>query len=272
MDSIRISNLEIFAHHGVHPEENVLGQKFVVDAVLFLNLDKAGHSDDLDVSVSYGDVIRLFKKVLVDETDKLLERVAHRLAYAVLFSFSAVKSVEITLKKPWAPVLSHIDHVAVRIERGWHRVYVGVGSNMGDRRGWLDFSLEKIREEKRIRKVRSASYIETEPWGREDQDLFMNTVFEFETLMSPEELLTFLQGIENAAGRTREIHWGPRTLDLDILLYDDLVTEDEKLVIPHPWMDQRLFVMEPLAQLLPWGVHPLTKERFINIKNGLLKE
>lgn len=272
MDSIRISNLELFGHHGVHPEENVLGQKFVVDAVLYLDLAKAGLSDDLGESVSYGDVIRLFKRLMVDETDMLLERVAHRFAQAVLFTFPSVKKVEITIKKPWAPVLSHMDHVAVRIERGWHRVYVGAGSNMGDRKGWLDFSLEKIREEKRIRKIRSASYIETQPWGYEDQDCFMNTVFEFETLFAPEELLAFLQGIENAAGRTREIHWGPRTLDLDILLYDDLVTEDENLVIPHPYMEQRLFVMEPLAQLLPWGVHPLTKERFFNIRNELLKE
>ena len=272
MDSITISNLELFGHHGVHPEENVLGQKFVVDAVLFLDLTKAGDSDDLTMSVSYGDVIRLFKRVMVEETDQLIERVARRLADAVLFTFSDINRVEITVKKPWAPVLSHLDHVAVRIERGWHKVYVGVGSNMGDKKGFLDFSLEKIRENMSIRKVRSASYIETKAWGYEDQDPFLNSVFEFETVLQPEELLVFLQDIENAAGRVRKIHWGPRTLDLDILLYDDLVTEDERLVIPHPYMDQRLFVMEPLVQLLPWGVHPLTKKRFIHIRDELLKK
>ena len=269
MDSILIRNLEVFANHGVHPEEKVLGQKFLLDAVLTLDLADAGDSDALEDSVSYGDVIRLLRKEMLRHNDQLLERVAGRLAEVVLLTFPSLKKVELTLKKPWAPVMMHIDHVAVRIERGWHKVYVSAGSNIGDRKGWLDFALDRLMGERKIRLVRSAAYIETDPWGYEEQDPFLNTVFEFETMFLPEKLLTFLQGIEAEAGRTREIHWGPRTLDLDILLYDDLVTEDEKLVIPHPLMNERLFVLDPLVELLPYGVHPLTRERFLNIRDKL---
>lgn len=269
MDRIRIRNLEIFGYHGVYEEENVLGQKFLIDADIFLDTRKAGLSDKLKDSVSYGDIIRIFKEEMNSQSDKLLERVAERLARSILLRFEMIDSVEITVKKPWAPVMIHMDYAAVTIRRGWHRVFVGVGSNMGDRQGWLDLARERILSGEEIRHFRQASIFETEPYGYTDQDPFLNTVYQFETLLSPGELLDHLHEIENEAGRTRQIHWGPRTLDLDILLYDKLVTEEEDLVIPHPEMTKRLFVLEPLCELFPYGLHPLTGERFCDIMDNL---
>lgn len=269
MDRITISNLEIFGRHGVYAEENALGQKFLIDADLFLDTRKAGLSDELADSVSYGDIIRLFQEEMTRQNDKLLERVAHRLAQSVLLRYDQIHHIKVTVKKPWAPVMVHMDYAGVTIERGWHKVYVGVGSNMGDRCSYIDFARNSILESGEIRNMRTASVIETEPYGYLDQDMFLNTVFEFETLKSPGELLGFLQDIENRAGRERKVHWGPRTLDLDILLYDHIITDEEELVIPHPEIAKRMFVLKPLCELYPYGLHPVTGERFCDIMNRL---
>lgn len=269
MDRIRVDGLEIFCNHGVYREENVLGQKFLVDAELYLSVRKAGLSDELQDSVSYGDVCRLIDKEMKRQNDKLLERVAERVAEKLLLTFPLVDKVNIEIKKPWAPVRMHINYASVTVERGWHRVYVGAGSNMGDRKSYLDEAARALQEDDRIRDFRAAAVIETKPWGFEEQDDFLNTVYGFATLYEPEELLRKLQEIENAAGRVREIHWGPRTLDLDILLYDELVTETPELMIPHPELTGRLFVLEPLCQLNPYGVHPLYKKRYIDYKREL---
>lgn len=262
MDRIRVDNLEVFCNHGVYKEENVLGQKFLVSADLFLSVRKAGLSDALEDSVSYGEVCRLVEKEMKKQNDKLLERVAERLAGKLLLAFSPVKKIKIEIKKPWAPVMMHMEYASVTIERGWHRVYVGAGSNMGDRYQFLKEASKKLRGDERIKNFREASIIETEPWGYVEQPSFLNTVFSFDTLYEPEELLIRLQKAEQEAGRKREVHWGPRTLDLDILLYDDMVTDNPELVIPHPELTNRLFVLEPLVELHPYGVHPLFRRRF----------
>lgn len=269
MDEIKIKNLEVFGHHGVYQEENVLGQKFLVDAVLGMSTRKAGQSDELEDSVSYGDVSRLIRDEMTRQNDKLLERVAERLAEAILLQFSLVDRVKITVKKPWAPIRMHVDYTAVSIERSWHKVYIGVGSNLGDREGYLELAKRRLQEDPHMRRFRQASIIETEPYGYVEQPNFLNTIFEMETLLEPEELLSLLQQIEQDAGRERKIHWGPRTLDLDLLLYDHLVTEEEHLVIPHPEICQRLFVLTSLCELYPYGIHPVTNERFCDIKSRL---
>lgn len=269
MDKITIKNLEVFCNHGVYKEENILGQKFLVSAELSLSTRKAGLSDALEDSVSYGDVSRLITAEMKKQNDKLLERAAERIAGQILKEFPLIDSVRIEVKKPWAPVMMHLDYASVSIERGWHRVYVGVGSNMGERQAWIDMAAEALRSDGNNRNFRSAQVIETEPYGYLEQDKFLNTVFTFETLYEPEELLLRMQEIEKEAHRERKIHWGPRTLDLDLLLYDNRITESLVLTIPHPEMTKRLFVLIPLCELNPHGVHPLYRKRFAEYKEAL---
>lgn len=269
MDKITIKNLEVFCNHGVYKEENILGQKFLVSAELSLFTRKAGLSDALEDSVSYGDVSRLITAEMKKQNDKLLERAAERIAGQILKEFPLIDSVRIEVKKPWAPVMMHLDYASVSIERGWHRVYVGVGSNMGERQAWIDMAAEGLRSDGNNRNFRSAQVIETEPYGYLEQDKFLNTVFTFETLYEPEELLLRMQEIEKEAHRERKIHWGPRTLDLDLLLYDNRITESPVLTIPHPEMTKRLFVLIPLCELNPHGVHPLYRKRFAEYKEAL---
>ena len=108
-----------------------------------------------------------------------------------------------------------------------------------------------------MRMERVSDYIVTKPYGGVEQDDFLNAVLCVKTLRTPHELLDRLHEIEQAAHRTREIHWGPRTLDLDILFYDEELFSDEVLTIPHPEIPKRDFVLRPMVQIAPYFVHPV---------------
>lgn len=127
--------------------------------------------------------------------------------------------------------------------------YLSVGSNMGDRGANLRFALKSLAERDGIQPLRGSAIYETSPWGPVAQENFLNACIELETSLSPDELLTVCQDIEHAAARSREVHWGPRTLDIDILLYDDITIETPRLTIPHPRMKERMFVLVPLMEL-----------------------
>ena len=268
-DQIIIHNLEVFCNHGVYKEENVLGQKFLVDVVIYTDNRMAGLSDRLEGSINYGEVCRLIENIMKQQNDKLIERVAERIASGILRKYSPVDSVDVEVKKPWAPVMRHIEYASVKIHRGRHRAYIGLGSNMGDREEYLKQAIIAIDSLEDVRVCQQASIRETEPYGYLDQDPFLNTVISLETLLEPEELLAKMMQIEKEAGRTREIHWGPRTLDLDILLYDDQVLTSPDLIIPHPGIEKRSFVLDPLCEIAPYEVHPLLKKRFITLKEEL---
>lgn len=146
------------------------------------------------------------------------------------------------------------------IERGWHKVFIALGSNMGKRLAYLENAVANLREDSHFREIEVSGYIETAPYGGVEQGDFLNGVLGAETLYSPWELLKRLQKEEALAERKREIHWGPRTLDLDILFYDDLILTEKDLVIPHPDMKNRQFVLEPLTELAPHFVHPVYRK------------
>lgn len=257
-DQIRIENLEVYAAHGVHPEETREGQLFKVDVTLNTDLRRAGIADELTLSTHYGEVCRLIHSYLRENTFLLIEAAAEHLAEEILLTFPNVESLVLELKKPMAPVKLPFSNISVRIERGWHQAYLGIGSNMGDRQGYISRALEEIRNHPKIREIRSSGLITTAPYGGVEQEDFLNGAIGLKTLLSPYELLAFLQSLEQQAGRERKIHWGPRTLDLDILFYEGFVSGDKALTVPHPDMENRRFVLEPLNELCPWQRHPLT--------------
>ncbi len=257
MDTIRIENLEVFAHHGVLQEENQLGQKFVISAVFYLDTKKAGMTDDLQYSLNYADACHFIKKKMEETNHKLLESVVEQLAKSLLLEYPLLKQVDLELKKPWAPILLPLETVSVSISRKWHRVFLGIGSNLGDKEGYLDFSIDQLNAEADTKVLKIAEYIQTEPYGNVDQDDFLNSALEIHTLKSPRELLEFIHKIEHDAGRKRLIHWGPRTLDVDILFYDDLVIQEDDLQIPHIEIEKRDFVLTPMANIAPYYRHPV---------------
>lgn len=256
-DEIHIENLQVFASHGVFPEENRLGQKFLVSAVLYTDTRKAGMSDDLTLSTHYGEVSQFITTFLQENTYQLIEAAAENLARAVLETYPLVQGISLEIKKPWAPVKLPLDYVSVKIERFWHCAYIALGSNMGDKKGYLDMAVSSLDRQPDCRVEKVSDYIVTKPYGGVQQDDFLNGALKLMTLQEPLELLETLHRIEAEAGRVRDVRWGPRTLDLDILLYDDLVMDSETLVIPHIEMHKRDFVLQPLAQLAPYLRHPV---------------
>lgn len=256
-DQIKITDLEVFANHGVFPEENKLGQKFLVSAVLYTDTRKAGKTDDLTASIHYGEVSAFITKYMKEHTYQLLERAAETLAEEMLKSISGLCKIDLEIKKPWAPVGLPLKTVSVKISREWHTTYIALGSNIGDSETYLNEAVEKIGQIPTCTVEKVSSYLVTEPYGVTDQPDFLNACLKLRTLLYPEELLKELNRIEKEAGRERIIHWGPRTLDLDILLYDDIVLEEDDLCIPHVEMHKRSFVLEPLAEIAPYKRHPV---------------
>ena len=126
-------------------------------------------------------------------------------------------------------------------------VFLGIGGNLGDRRATMRLAVAEIRAV--VDDVRVSSMYETAAWGVTDQPSFLNAVVRGSTELSPLELLDAMQAIENQLGRVRTQHWGPRTIDIDILLYGSDVIEVPRLKVPHPYMAQRGFVLRPLADL-----------------------
>jgi len=127
-------------------------------------------------------------------------------------------------------------------------VYISLGTNLGDRQNNMLTVVALLAE--RVGKILALSALyETEPWGYENQEAFLNLCISIETSLSPYELLESLQTIELELDRVRKIHWGPRTIDIDILLFDDIICEDDKLTIPHPRMSERAFVLIPLYDI-----------------------
>ena len=134
--------------------------------------------------------------------------------------------------------------------------YISVGSNIGDKQGHINLAFQSFQEHDAVSKVISSSLIETDPWGYTEQDIFVNSMWFCESILAPHQMLCLLQSLEQGAGRKRHIHWGPRTLDLDIILAFDeggamIAVCDESLTIPHPYFWERTFVLEPLHELLP---------------------
>lgn len=137
------------------------------------------------------------------------------------------------------------------------RVFLGLGSNQGDRHANLLEALRLLGSEVAITRV--SSFYETEPVGYIDQEWFLNAACEATTDKTPRQMLTLANDVEQALGRTREIRWGPRTIDVDILLYDDLVLNEPDLQVPHPRMLERAFVLIPLAEIADEVIHPVAK-------------
>lgn len=132
--------------------------------------------------------------------------------------------------------------------------YIGLGSNLGDKKANCRGAIALLAKCGRV--VRSSSLYCTAPMGYTDQDDFVNAVVEIETNLSPDDLLDQCRSIEEELGRVRTVHWGPRTIDVDILLYGSVTLETAELTVPHPLLHSRRFVLAPLCEIAPLAFHP----------------
>ena len=268
-DTIRIAGLEVYARHGVFTEERKLGQKFYVNALLNTDTRAAGQRDALELSTDYGAVCEEICRFLTEHTYALLEAAAEHLAEDLLLLFPRIKALELEIQKPSAPIRFPFDYVSVSVRRGWRRAVIACGSNMGDKEAYLRGAERGLSDDEKCRLLRSSSLRLTKPYGGVEQDDFLNGAFLIETLYEPEELLMLLQRLEKEAGRERLVRWGPRTLDLDIISYEDAVVCTDTLTIPHPDLRNRDFVLRPLSELTPQWVHPLYQKTAVMLLEEL---
>lgn len=256
-DEIRIENLEVYAYHGVFPEENEKGQPFFVNAVLYTSTREAGEADELTLSTHYGEVCHFITKWMQEYTYKLIETVAENVARETLLRFPLIKEIDLEIRKPQAPIGLPFESVSVKIHRGWHQAYLAVGSNMGNRETYIENGLKNLESKGDIRIKKVSELIVTKPYGGVEQEDFLNGVLEIETLLTPLALLDRIHETEALADRKRQMHWGPRTLDLDILFFEDEIISCDRLTVPHADMQNRFFVLKPLSEIAPYKLHPV---------------
>ena len=229
----------------------------MVSAVLYTDIREAGKSDDLTKSIHYGEVSHQIKSYVENHTFQLLERVAEGLARELLLSVPRLEGIKLEIKKPWAPVGLPLETVAVEIERWKHCAYIALGSNMGDKGGYLRQAVESLNQTEGCRVEQVSDFIVTSPYGGVEQDDFLNGVLKMETLLTPLELLDSLHEIEKEANRERIVRWGPRTLiwiSCCTMIWFWITSE---LHIPHIDMHRRDFVLQPLNQIASHVRHPV---------------
>ena len=238
------------------------GQEFVVDVVLHVDTRAAASADDLARTVDYGSLAQDIHDAVARDPVDLIETLAARIA-ALCLAREGVRTVEVTVHKPQAPVPVAFSDVSVSIVRsrdddvpGPRRAAFGLGSNLGDRFASLQAAVDVIAAEPGVRVVGVSPVVETDPVGGPEQDDFLNAVVVVDTSLPPFELLALARRAEQSRGRTREVRWGPRTLDVDVLAVGDVLDDDPELTLPHPRAHERAFVLVPWAAVDPDAVVP----------------
>ncbi|BDI23970.1 dihydroneopterin aldolase [Herbiconiux sp. L3-i23] len=248
-DRIELVGVRAFGRHGVYAHEREQGQEFVVDVVLHLSLASAAATDDVADTVHYGELAERIVALVGAEPVALIETLAQRIADDVL-SDVRVNSVDVTVHKPSAPITVPFGDVSVRISRaGLHTAVIASGSNLGDRAATLESALRAIAATPALSVLAESPVVEsaahTLDGVDEDKPAYLNQVVIVRTELGAADLLARLQQIELEHGRARAERWGDRTLDLDIVSFDSVISDDPDLRLPHPRAHERAFVLVP---------------------------
>lgn len=250
-DRIVVSGLRGMGRHGVLPEERLAPQPFVADVVYEVDLAAAGLTDDLAESLSYATVAHEVVAILEGDPVDLVETLASRIAAAVL-AHDAVEAVEVTVHKPAAPISVPFGDVEVRIRRERDVPFVmALGANLGDPARTLAWAVRELRASEGVRVTGVSRLYATAPVGGVEQPDFLNAAVVGRTRLAPRTLLSLARRLEHEQRRQREVRWGARTLDLDLIQYGDpdrgseVVLDTETLQLPHPRVADRAFVLVP---------------------------
>lgn len=250
-DRIELRGLRALGHHGALPGEQDRAQPFEIDLEIEVDTSRAGETDALADTVDYGTLAAAATRVVTDERWNLLERIAHRVAEEVLAADARAGGVTVTVRKLRPPVPLDLAAAGVRVSRSRapRRAFLGLGANLGDRAQALRDAVAGLPDVVAVSPV-----YETEPvGGPAGQPPYLNLVVELATDRSPRQLLEVARRLEAAAGRdrSREARFGPRPLDVDVLWVDGVQLDEPDLVVPHPRLFERKFVLAPLADLAP---------------------
>ena len=268
-DFIKVTNMKVFAYHGVLADEKKNGQDFYLNAKVYVDMRKAGLTDQLEDTINYDSVCIFLAEVFAEKQFDTIEAAAEYTVQEIIVNFPTIEAMELEVRKPHAPLTYVPEDISVTIYREWHTVYLSFGSNMGDPIGHINEAVMMLKNPYAIRNVKCSELFVTKPYGPVEQNDFTNGCLEMETYMDPEELVTYIHEIEDYFERDRSIHWGPRPIDMDIVFYDDMVYNSKTLTIPHADMENRMFVLEPLSQLCPGRRHPVWGKTVAQMKKEL---
>jgi len=268
-DYIKITNMKVFAHHGVLPDEKENGQDFYLNAKVWVDMRKAGLTDKLEDTVNYNMLCIFLAEVFAERKFELIEAAAEYTVQEIMVFFKSIQAMELEVRKPSAPVKYQPEDLSVTIYREWHTVYLSFGSNVRNSRGHINEAYILLKEPYAVRNAVKGEYYTTKPYGPVKQPDFTNGIIELETYMDPEELVTYIHEIEDYMERDRSVKWGPRSIDLDIIFFDDYVYNSKTLTIPHADMENRMFVLEPLAEFCPGYRHPVLGKTVEQLKKEL---
>lgn len=250
-DRITLTGIHGFGYHGVLAHETEIGQEFTVDVEVDTDFTAAAATDDLTATIDYGHIARIAHERLTGAAFLLIESLADAIA-ADIASLPGVHQVAVTVHKPHAPMPVGVADVAVtRRRRAPTRVVLGLGSNLGDRIGNLRAAVAGLASAGVVATGLSPVVRSDAMGGPGAQGEFLNAVVVATTNLTPHALLRVCRGIEDAAGRDRAVRWGARPIDVDILDFGGRQMDEPDLVLPHPRLVERLFVLEPWAALAP---------------------
>lgn len=264
-DQISLTGIQVHACHGVLEHEKTQPQPFLADIVLDIDLATAGVRDQLDGTVSYAEVAADAEQVLAGESVDLIETLAERIAARVL-TRPAVERVEVTVRKPQAPAGVTFEPTpaagpAVTVRRSRDvPVVIALGANLGNPLHALSSAVSALRDLPGLRVLDVSDLVSTLPVGGPTQPDYLNAVLVGRTRLAPWTLLAALHRIEGWYGREREVRWGARTLDLDLIQYgrpgtaEELRSDVPQLQVPHPRAPERAFVLVPWLDADPGAV------------------
>lgn len=249
-DKVFVTNLCLVGRHGVMKEERVLGQRFFLDIEVTTDARRASAHDDYKKAICYGSLCDLAAKISDAGPYLLIETFAERVITSILDRFPTVTEARVRIRKPGAPIDASFDTVGVELARKrMHRVGFSFGSNVGDRSSQIRAAIAFLEAEEEIEIEKISSFYETTPWGKTDQDRFVNACAVGQTSLTPHEVLRACKVIEVQLGRTQGERWGPRLIDIDLLYLGEEEISTIALTVPHPEVLKRGFVLKPLAEI-----------------------
>lgn len=252
MDQLILKNIKFEATHGLYKNEKESPQEFEVDLTITTNFSKCAKSDNISHTIDYCTIVPIILEVAKAQCYNLIETLATKIMEKLFINFAQIYSIIIAIRKPKANLASFAD-IEVRLTRERNdffpsTVYIGLGSNMGLREAMLEEALQRIETLPKTIVLKQSPVYETTSIGVESP-LFLNQVAKIQTHIPPLELQKHFQEIETIMGRERKKHWGDRTIDIDILYYNSYEMNNPYLILPHPQIKYRAFVIKPLLDI-----------------------
>ncbi len=263
MAYIRLVNMIFYGYHGVAAAERETGRRYEVDCEIETDITKAARSDHLDDAVNYLSIYETVEEFLENHRYNLLETLAERLREEIQKKTGASR-VTLRVRKRIPPVPGNIDYIEVETSGeklevcNVANVFLGLGANEGDREANIQKAIDLLNQTEDIRMRAVSSLYESKAVGVSHQPDYVNCVIKIETGRDPHSLLETTKSIEAALGRQPDTHMLPRPMDIDILLYGYIDLDSLDLMIPHSRLKTRRFVLEPLLEIEPDAIDPVT--------------